>query len=121
MSSDDEVLSETSGNDTAQRTRAQSGLEVRLELDPERGQAMEIAGFVGWLASYAVLILYLFWAFTPDDVLLSMKISYYPDRYLAVAVPAWGIMTFLCWSCMVTGAHLMSTAAPGSFEILHGE
>ncbi len=169
------------GHHREPRSRAQSGLDVQLELDPERGKAMEVAGFVGWLSTTAVLreappdlghstecaatqprlaglracgfvggrqgfglvglraasatsaaphlcripaprlaVLYLFWALTPDAQLQAMGIHYYPNRYLAVAVPAWSIVTFLCWSLAVTGANLCATAPPESYESLQG-
>ena len=34
-------------------------------------------------------VVYLVWAYTPEDVLVRLGVTYYPDKYWALAVPCW--------------------------------
>ncbi|KAJ1975676.1 hypothetical protein H4R35_003040 [Dimargaris xerosporica] len=52
----------------------------------------EIYGFVIYIVSYLLFGLYLGWAYIPDSVLHSIGVTYYPSRYWAIALPAWGVM-----------------------------
>ncbi|PVZ96584.1 hypothetical protein BB558_007497 [Smittium angustum] len=52
----------------------------------------EYYGYVVYLVSFGFFGLYCAWAYLPDKVLNSLGISYYPDRYWALAVPAWIFM-----------------------------
>ncbi|KAJ2666875.1 hypothetical protein IW148_000603 [Coemansia sp. RSA 1199] len=52
----------------------------------------EYYGFVVYLVSLASFIVYLLWAYLPDQALEALGITYYPDRYWAVALPAWWLM-----------------------------
>ncbi|KAJ1848835.1 hypothetical protein LPJ70_000817 [Coemansia sp. RSA 2708] len=52
----------------------------------------EYYGFVIYLVSLAAFIVYLLWAYLPDEALEAVGITYYPDRYWAVALPAWWMM-----------------------------
>ncbi|KAJ2346996.1 hypothetical protein IWW50_005903 [Coemansia erecta] len=52
----------------------------------------EYYGFVVYLVSFASFIVYLLWAYLPDQALEALGITYYPDRYWAVALPAWLLM-----------------------------
>ncbi|KAJ2161573.1 hypothetical protein GGF46_001343 [Coemansia sp. RSA 552] len=55
----------------------------------------EYYGFVVYLVSLASFVVYLLWAYLPDPVLEAVGITYYPDRYWAVALPAWWLMAVL--------------------------
>merc|ERR1712137_288925 len=47
----------------------------------------EVYGFVGWVVSFFVFSIYLIWAYVPDHFLHQMGISYYPDKWWAIAFP----------------------------------
>ncbi|KAJ1720598.1 hypothetical protein LPJ53_004784 [Coemansia erecta] len=49
----------------------------------------EYYGFVIYLVSLASFMVYLVWAYVPDHILEAIGITYYPDRYWALALPAW--------------------------------
>ncbi|KAJ1773973.1 hypothetical protein IW140_000508 [Coemansia sp. RSA 1813] len=49
----------------------------------------EYYGFVVYMVSMAAFVVYLAWAYLPDSALETIGISYYPDRYWALALPAW--------------------------------
>ena len=53
-----------------ERSRATSGSEVGLELDPQRAKAIEVYGFIGWALTFAAWVGYLLWAFLPESVLV---------------------------------------------------
>ena len=49
----------------------------------------EIYGFIGWIGTAVMFIVYLVWAFVPDATLRSFGISYYPNKYWAIAIPCY--------------------------------
>ncbi|KAJ2023528.1 hypothetical protein GGI06_001374 [Coemansia sp. S85] len=49
----------------------------------------EYYGFVVYLVSLAAFAVYLLWAYLPDQILTAAGITYYPERYWALAMPAW--------------------------------
>lgn len=70
-----------------------------------KGPQMAINGFIAWLLIISLTTVYLLWAIVPDSILHSLHITYYPDRYWAVAVPAILIMIFFYYyatsMCMI--------------------
>lgn len=52
----------------------------------------EVYGFIGWLTSAAAFIVYLIWAFLPEELLHRFGWTYFPSKYWASAIPS-----FLCW------------------------
>ena len=54
-----------------------------------RPHATEVYGFVVWISASLCLALYLLWAYLPPCALHALHITYYPDRYWAIAVPAY--------------------------------
>ena len=65
-----------------------------------RPHSTEVYGFVVWISASLCLVLYLLWAYLPPSVLHALHITYYPDRYWAVAIPAYlsVLPLFLCFS-----------------------
>ncbi|KAF2181840.1 PIG-P-domain-containing protein [Zopfia rhizophila CBS 207.26] len=49
----------------------------------------EYYGFALYLASSAAFLMYILWAYVPSPLLHQMGIHYYPNRWWALAVPAW--------------------------------
>jgi len=52
----------------------------------------EYYGFTLYLVSSLSFIIYLLWSFLPSPFLHSLGIEYYPDRWWALAIPAWMVM-----------------------------
>jgi len=52
----------------------------------------EYYGFTLYLTSNVVFLVYLLWSFLPSPFLHQLGIYYYPNRWWALAVPAWAVM-----------------------------
>ncbi|CAO3624548.1 unnamed protein product [Cunninghamella echinulata] len=81
----------------------------------------EYYGFVMYLASFVVFGLYIIWAYVPDQVLHELGITYYPNRYWALAIPIW-LMTlvwFIFFSFMII--NLMNTPPFDSYDCITDE
>ena len=48
---------------------------------------IELQGFISWIGSAFVFIIYMIWAFVPNEVLNDFGIYYIPDKYYAIAIP----------------------------------
>ena len=53
-----------------------------------------IGGFVTWILTGLAMLLYLVWSVLDESTLQWIGMRYYPDKYWAVAIPAWVAMTF---------------------------
>lgn len=53
----------------------------------------EYYGFVLYLFSSLIFLMYLLWSYLPSPFLHALGIYYYPDRWWALAVPAFLVMT----------------------------
>lgn len=55
-----------------------------------KSRAAEYYGFVAWITTYALFVLYLLWALLPDTLIVRLGIEWYPSRWavlLSVLVP----------------------------------
>ncbi|KAJ8611457.1 hypothetical protein MRB53_037976 [Persea americana] len=52
----------------------------------------EYYGFTLYLTSSLAFLVYLLWSFLPAPFLHSLGIYYYPNRWWALAIPAWSVM-----------------------------
>ena len=62
--------------------------------DLYHGASIEVYGFVSWILTFVLFLMYLVWAFAPDELLHLWGITYYPNKYWAVAIPTWITLTF---------------------------
>lgn len=65
----------------------------------------EYYGFVLYLASSVVFLMYIFWSYLPSPFLHALGITYYPNRWWSLAIPAWIVMMLIyiyvalaCWN-----------------------
>lgn len=58
---------------------------------PERA----IYGFVLYLLSIILVVLYLFWALLPEHLLHSFGLTYWPDKHWVISAPIF-LVTFIC-------------------------
>jgi PIG-P len=46
-------------------------------------RAPEFYGFVAWAVTYLLFVLYFLWAILPDDWIIWLGVSWYPNRYVS--------------------------------------
>lgn len=78
----------------------------------EGANKAEIYGFISWVASFFIyskyhIVVYIVWAFVPDPVLQSIGITYYPNKYWAVAVPCYFCVLVLAGQFIYQGLNLL--------------
>lgn len=60
-----------------------------------------IYGFVLYLAAYIAFVVYVIWAYLPDTWLEAIGLSYFPQKYWALAVPCYlcvlWVLAFPAW------------------------
>lgn len=79
-------------------------------------------GFALYLGCYTVFGVYLIWAFIPDDVLYSLGLTYWPQKYWAVAVPIHLLVTLALFTfCFYPSVNLTLIPHLNDVRILKDE
>nr|GMD62498.1 phosphatidylinositol N-acetylglucosaminyltransferase subunit P-like [Ipomoea batatas] len=81
----------------------------------------EVYGFVGSISTVVATVIFLVWAYVPENWLHSVGIFYYPSRYWALAVPAYLMVTVVLAITFYIGLNFMATPPPASFNTLFDE
>lgn len=68
--------------------------------------------FISWIASISVYIVFVVWAFAPSKALHSIGVTYYPNRYWAVALPSYVIVASILVGVAYIGVNMMNTFDP---------
>ncbi|CAL1699703.1 unnamed protein product [Somion occarium] len=60
-----------------------------------RSRAPEFYGFVAWTSTYLLFCLFLLWALLPDEYILWLGVTWYPNREWALLLPSYSIVLVL--------------------------
>ncbi|KAJ6955012.1 hypothetical protein NC652_006447 [Populus alba x Populus x berolinensis] len=72
--------------------KAVSGFGVSGDHGPK---SSEVYGFVGSITTVVATAIFFVWAYVPENWLQAIGIFYYPNKYWALAVPTYGMVTIL--------------------------
>ncbi|TNV71966.1 hypothetical protein FGO68_gene9029 [Halteria grandinella] len=78
-------------------------------------QQTELYGFFAWIMTAASFFGYQFWAYVPEHILQSLGIHYIPNKYMAVAIPAWLGMSAWCILMLYLSHSMMHTHSKESY------
>jgi phosphatidylinositol glycan class P protein len=69
------------------------------------------AGFVAWVLTFGGIVMYFVWSSLTEDALHAVGLTYYPNRYWAVALPAFAIATALYYTATYWLLYVRNTKA----------
>lgn len=79
---------------------------------------VELYGFFSWNLSAIVFVIYMVWAFVPNEVLNEFGIYYIPDKYYAIAIPLWLAVTLFTVLQLYVTVCIYATPSLDSYETL---
>ncbi|KAK5071191.1 hypothetical protein LTS08_000171 [Lithohypha guttulata] len=82
-------------NDTEAQVAQQARRASPVPPTAPKVPTYEYYGFVLYLASSLAFVMYILWAYLPSPFLHALGITYYPDRWWALAIPAWIVMLLI--------------------------
>lgn len=89
---------------------------------PKQGaKPTEVYGFVGAISTLVGFTVFLIWAYLPEPWLHTMGITYYPNRYWAMAIPAYVLVAILFVVSFYASLNYMATPPPHSLNSLFDE
>lgn len=71
-----------------------------------------VYAFVAWVSTVISYIIFLIWAFTPENILHYYGFTYYPSRYYALALPSYIIVILFLGGIFYTGLNMFGTFNP---------
>ncbi|CAM9373108.1 unnamed protein product [Chrysoparadoxa australica] len=80
------------------------------KMEDEPSHVTEAYGLVGYIASLLGWLLFLIWAYVPDEYFHQWGVTYYPSKYWALAIPAYIITVVPLVVLMIIGSNMLTTA-----------
>jgi phosphatidylinositol glycan class P protein len=81
-------------------------------------ESSEVYGFVFFVTVPLLFITYLLWAIIPDDVLKAYGVTYFPDKYWAIALPCYLCVAIFLGISSYVGYNLVSTRPPTNISTI---
>ncbi|GIX71600.1 phosphatidylinositol N-acetylglucosaminyltransferase subunit P [Caerostris extrusa] len=92
------------------------------EHSPAPTSTRSVYGFVLYIGSYTLLLIYLIWAYTPTSWLHSLGLTYWPQKYWAIAIPVFVCCCLVIFALLIyPGISLMMTPDLSSLQTIHDE
>ena len=85
---------------------------------PQPVSFLEVYGFVAWISTHALSVIYLAWALCPEHHLQAWGVAFLPSKYWAVAVPAWLSVALVTYVVAYGMWNLAQTPAPDALSLI---
>jgi len=100
---------------------SRASVRVMTEPSPSPSPERAVYGFVLYLSAWVCLALYLIWAYIPDQWLHHVGLTYWPQKYWAVAAPTYLCITLVFGIVFYVAVNLTITAGLGSRDTITDE
>jgi len=84
---------------------------------PSPQLSRSVHGFVLMVCAQILFVTYLAWAYVPSVVWASFGVTYLPDKYWAIALPSWLIVSILTFSCCLYPGYILSCTPSSAYLI----
>ncbi|GFY07665.1 phosphatidylinositol N-acetylglucosaminyltransferase subunit P [Trichonephila clavipes] len=92
------------------------------EHSPAPTSTRSVYGFVLYITNYTLLLIYLIWAYIPTPWLHALGLTYWPQKYWAVAIPVYICCCILIFALLLyPGINLMMTPDLSSIQTITDE
>jgi len=78
-------------------------------------RSTEVYGFVLWITTFVIYVIFLLWAFLPEETLIGFGITYYPAKWWAIALPSYVLVSGVFVLVAYVSYNLMHTNPLQSF------
>ncbi|PBC32377.1 phosphatidylinositol N-acetylglucosaminyltransferase subunit P [Apis cerana] len=72
-----------------------------MEHTPAPYGPRSVYGYVLYISSNMLFLLFLIWAVIPDQILYELGLTYWPSKYWAIAIPIWALTALAIFAFII--------------------
>jgi phosphatidylinositol N-acetylglucosaminyltransferase subunit P len=84
-----------SASSTSRRVQSDRGFRTSSGETQSDHKFNDISGFVGFILTVLLYVVYLIWAFVPDSYLHRIGVTWLPSKFWTLAIPTWMYISYI--------------------------